>query len=107
LRRGVLFHQDNAPAHTSRQALAAIQNSGFELLQHPPHSPDLAPSDYYLFTQLKEFMNGRKFTDYKDVICAANDRLEGQDEQFFRNGIRALEKRWNKRISVAGDYVEK
>jgi len=24
LRRGVLFHQDNAPPHTSSQALAAI-----------------------------------------------------------------------------------
>jgi len=25
----------------------------------------------------------------------------------FYNGIRALEKRWNKCISVAGEYVEK
>ena len=56
LRRGVLFHQDNAPAHTSSQALAAIQNAGFELLRHPPYSPDLAPSDFYLFPKLKEFM---------------------------------------------------
>ena len=34
LRRGVLFHQDNAPAHTSSEALAAIRNAGFELLRH-------------------------------------------------------------------------
>jgi len=31
--------QDNAAAHTSTQALAAIQNAGFELLRHPPYSP--------------------------------------------------------------------
>ena len=42
-RHRVLFHQDNAPAHTSSQALAAIRNVGFELLPHPLYSPDLAP----------------------------------------------------------------
>ncbi|EFN85370.1 hypothetical protein EAI_14585, partial [Harpegnathos saltator] len=25
----------------------------FELLPHPPYSPDLAPSDYWLFADLK------------------------------------------------------
>ena len=70
LRRGVLFHQDNAPAHTSSQALAAIQNAGFELLRHPPYSPDLAPSDFYLFPKLKEFMKWRKFADDEDVILS-------------------------------------
>ena len=107
LRRGVLFHQDNAPAHTSSQALAAIRNAGFELVHHPPYSPDLAPSDFYLFPKLKEFMKGRRFADDEDVICTANGWLEEQDKQFFYNGIRALEKRWTKCISVAGDYVEK
>jgi len=60
LRRGVLFHQENAPAHRSAQALAAIQNAVFELLHHPPYSPDLAPSDFYLFPKLKEFKKGQK-----------------------------------------------
>jgi len=45
LRHGVLFHQDNAPAHTSSQTLAAIRNVEFELLAHPQYSSDLAPSD--------------------------------------------------------------
>jgi len=39
--------------------------------------------------------------------CMANGWLENQEQQFFYNGIRALEKHWTKRISVAGDYVEK
>ena len=45
LTRGVLFHQDNAPAHTSTVAMAAIQKCGFQLVEHPPCSPDLAPSE--------------------------------------------------------------
>jgi len=49
----------------SSQALATIQNAGFELLRHPPYSPDLTPSDFYLFPKLKEFVKGHKFADDK------------------------------------------
>jgi len=107
LRRGVLFHQDNSPPHTSSQALAAIPSAGFELLIHPPYSPDLAPSDFYLFPELKEFAKGRKSADDNEVVCVTNSWLDGQDQQFFYNGIRALEKCWTKCISTEGDYVEK
>jgi len=54
----VLFHQvhqDNTPVHTSSQALTAIRNAGYKLLSHPSYSPDLVPSDFYLFPKLKEF----------------------------------------------------
>ena len=45
-------------------------------------------------------------SDDNDVICTAYGWLEDQEEQFFYNGIRALEKCWTKHISVAGVYVE-
>jgi len=35
----VTWSQDNASDHRSAQALAAIQNAGFELLRHSPYSP--------------------------------------------------------------------
>ncbi|UYV82441.1 hypothetical protein LAZ67_21002182 [Cordylochernes scorpioides] len=43
--RKIVYHQDNAPSHRSLQAMAAIHDSGFELLPHAPYSPDLAPSN--------------------------------------------------------------
>ena len=49
LAAGVLLLHDNAPVHKSRAAQAAIPECKFEQLNHPPYSPDLAPSDYYLF----------------------------------------------------------
>ena len=52
-------------------------------------------------------MKGRKFADDEDVIYTASGWLEDQDQEFFYNGIQALEKRWTKCISVGGDYVEK
>ena len=41
-------------------------------------------------------MKGRKVSDDEDVICTANGWLKDQEQQFFCNGIRALEKRWTK-----------
>lgn len=51
--RGVLLLHDNAPVHKSHVAMAALRNCGYETLNHPPYSPDLAPSDYYLFPKWK------------------------------------------------------
>ena len=54
LTKGVLFHQDNAPAHKSVVAMAAVHDRGFELVDCPPYSPDLAPCDYFLFPNMKK-----------------------------------------------------
>ena len=54
LTKGVLFHQDNAPVHKPVIAMAAIHDCGFKLIEHPPYSPDLAPSDFHLFPKLKQ-----------------------------------------------------
>lgn len=107
LRAGVLFHQDNAPAHKAAVAMAAIQETGFELLEHPPYSPDLAPSDFYLFPRLKERLRGKKFEDDSEVMAAVEAFWEGQEKEFFSKGILGLEKRWTKCIDLLGDYVEK
>ncbi|XP_078038121.1 histone-lysine N-methyltransferase SETMAR-like [Augochlora pura] len=43
--RGVVFHQDNARPHTSIVSRQKIQELGWDVLMHPPYSPDLAPND--------------------------------------------------------------
>ena len=52
--KGILFHQDNAPAHESVVAMAAVHECSFELVDHYPYSPDLAPSYYFLFSNMKK-----------------------------------------------------
>ena len=105
--RGVLLHQDNAPPHTSQVAKAAIQESGFELIDHPPYSPDMAPSDYFLFPNLKSCLRGKRFESNYDVISCVNEHFEGKDKGYFREGVLKLEKRCDKCIKVEGHYIEK
>lgn len=104
--RPLLLH-DNAPAHTAQVAVHAATTAGFEILPHPAYSPDLAPSDFYLFCQLKRPLRGHHFESNEEVITLANQWLEDQPAEFYTNGIRALRDRWHKCIDRQGDYVEK
>jgi len=52
--KGVLFLQDNALAHQALATQKKLAYLNFQYLDHPPYSPDLAPSDYHLFPGLKK-----------------------------------------------------
>ena len=84
--KGVLFHQDNAPAHKSVVAMAAVRDCGIEVVDHPPYSPELAPSDYSLFPNMKKKNNtwlGSSIGSNDEVISAVEDFFEDQDENFY------------------------
>ena len=61
LKKGVILQHDNAPPHRARQTVEKIEEMSWELLQHPPYSQDLVPSDFHLFGPLKESLGGIKF----------------------------------------------
>lgn len=48
-RRGVILQHDNARPHIARTIRDTLTRLDWEVLPHPPYSPDLAPSDYHLF----------------------------------------------------------
>ncbi|GFW39753.1 histone-lysine N-methyltransferase SETMAR [Trichonephila clavipes] len=56
-RKGVVFHQDNARSHTSLVTCQKLLQLEWDTMPHPPYSPDLAPSDYYLFRSLLNFLD--------------------------------------------------
>ena len=48
-RKGVIFHQDKNRPHTSLVTRKKLLVLRWEVIPHPPYSPDFAPSDYHLF----------------------------------------------------------
>lgn len=105
-RKKILFHQDNAPCHKSFKTMEKICELGFELLPHPPYSPDLAPSDYWLFSDLKKTLRGKRYGTDEEVIAETEAYFEGKDKSFYKSGIERLEKRWNDCIASKGDYFD-
>jgi hypothetical protein len=53
----VLLQQDNTKPHTAAATKKKCEELELELLPHPAYSPDLAPSDYYLFRSMAHFLN--------------------------------------------------
>ena len=80
---------------------------GWDLLKHPPYSPDLAPSDYHLFGPLKQHLRGKHFRNDDEVKEAASEWLCSQPSEFYAEGIDKLIDRWDKCVQKEGDYVEK
>jgi histone-lysine N-methyltransferase SETMAR len=107
LAKGVLLQHDNARVHTCKLSMNAISECGFELVPHPPYSPDLTPSDYHLFRFLKSDIKGRSFADNEEVIDFVEQWIQSKNEEFFSSGINELPKRRTKCIEIRGNYVEK
>jgi histone-lysine N-methyltransferase SETMAR len=69
-----LLH-DNASEHRSALFKDFLANNNVAILEHPPHSPDLAPADVYLFPQLKSALKLWVFGDTTDIIKNATVEL--------------------------------
>jgi len=102
----VLYHHNNALSHTSLKAMAKLDQLRFELVTHPPYSPDLAPSDYYLFPNLKRGFQRKRFTSNEEVIAETEAYFESLDVSYYRKSIEMLENRYTKYIALKGNYVE-
>ena len=84
LSKGVLLQQDNTRVHTCKVAMDAVERNGYELIPHPAYSPNLAPSDFFLFPNLKKDICGFHFWSDKEVVMAVEELVNGKDPDFFQ-----------------------
>ena len=103
-KKKVLFHQDNVPYHNSITMMAKLHELHFELVPHPPYSLDLAPSNYWLFADLKIMLQGKRFGSNEKVISETEVYFETKDKLFYKKGIELLGKHWNQCIILEGNY---
>ena len=71
-----------------------VEQNGYELIPHLAYSPDLAPSDYFLFPNLKKDIRGRHFQSNEEVVAAVEEWVRDKDPCFFSSGLMALEHCW-------------
>ena len=101
----ILLH-DNAPSHTAKPVKEPIEAFSWEILSHAAYSPDLAPSDYYLFASMGHALSDQHFTSYENVRKWLDDWFASKERQFFWLGIHQLPDRWGKCIASDRHYFE-
>ena len=89
LHHGIIFHHNNTPAHSSQIVRDVLREFWLELLPHPPYSPDLAPSDFFLFSNLKEHSK-----------ASSKTWLTKWSADYFKNGIKGWKHCLEKCIST-------
>lgn len=100
----LIFHQDNARPHIESSVKTYLENTGWEILPHPPYSPDFAPSDYYLFRSMQNALTGTRFSSFEEVKNWAGLFLASKDRTFYKSGIQKLPELWSKVVASDGQY---
>jgi hypothetical protein len=88
-----MLHDNDCP-HTAAATQDLIPIFGWEQFNHPPYSPDLAPSDFHVFLHMKTFLGGCCFHD--EVRVAVNTWFALQVASFYEAGIQKLVPRYDK-----------
>ncbi|GBN55167.1 hypothetical protein AVEN_231701-1 [Araneus ventricosus] len=56
LSSGVVLLHDKARPHTAIRTGEVLRKFKWDVFQHPRYNPDLAPSDFHLFTAMKKWL---------------------------------------------------
>lgn len=97
---------DNATPHRTKAVKEMVQGFGWESLAHAAYSPDLAPSDYYLFSSMGHALAGQRFRSFENVKNWLTDWFAQMDERWFWCGIHKLPERWSRCVASDGNYFE-
>jgi len=102
----VILQHDNARLHVAQAVKTYLETLKWEVLSHPPYSPDIAPSDYHLFRSMTHSLSEQKFSSYEDIKQWVDWWIASKDGDFFRRGICMLSERWEKVVASDGQYFE-
>jgi hypothetical protein len=98
---------NTARRHTAARTNALIKLFNWEIFDHPPYSPDLAPSDYHLFTKMKVWLATQRLHTIEELMNGVSNWLHNLAVPFFDEGLQKLVPWYNKCLNVNGNYVEK
>ncbi len=107
LSHSVILLHDNARPHSATITRLLLEDFKWDVFQHSPYSPDLTPSDYHLFLQLKSALGGLRFQSNAEVIAWCRKFFQNLDTANYSRGISKLVDRFEKCLEKYGDYVEK
>lgn len=99
---GFFLHMDNARPHLVHEKLKEL---GIKRLEHPPYSPDLAPSDFFLFGYLKKLLEGEEFDSEIELF----DRVTEILKEISKSVLKSVYDEWMNRLLIVqeskGNYV--
>ena len=75
---------------------------GIKTVPQPPYSPDLAPSDFWLFPKLR----GCRYETIESMKAAVTKVIDTLTQEDFHGALKKLLEQYNKCIAAGGDYFK-
>ena len=94
----MIFQHDNARPHVAKVVKETLEALNWDVLPHPPYSPD--------FQLMAHGLAEQHFTSYEEAKNWVDSWIASKDEEFFKRGIRMLPERWSKIVERYGQYFE-
>jgi hypothetical protein len=85
----VLLHKNARPQATVRTR-ALLEHFNWELFDHSPYNPDLAPISSQLFTYLKNWRAPQRFSNNDDLMEGVKTWTSSQAADIFDTGLQKL-----------------
>jgi transposase len=92
--RKLVVHADDARVRTAQKCRTFWEENGLRLALHPPYSPDLTPSDFFLFDYVKERLKGTMFPSYEELLDAIGEVVTGIESEI----LTAVFEHWMERL---------
>ncbi len=95
---------DNARPHYHRVVLDYMGRHDWEILEHPPYSPDMNPCDFDVFHRIKRQLKGVSFPSPAMLVASYDQRIRDLNEAHSFPGIYNLPRVWESIITNNGSY---
>jgi len=99
------LHMDNARPHNSKDSTDFIERHKFVRMPHPPYSPDLAPSDFYLFGTIKDRLRSIQGHTAEELFQNVEEILNAISGEEIERVFLDWMERCRKVIASNGDYI--
>jgi hypothetical protein len=79
-----MLHFDNAPVQTIEAVRENLASFGFRRMAYPLYRPDLAPCDFFLFSEMKQAFVMQHFATIDDLLMSVEAFLRGLSADFLQ-----------------------
>lgn len=91
----VILRKDNTPAHKAAFTYLGIDLLGFDVLDHPPYSQDLAPINFVIYPLINSQLKGVKI------------KFQDSDELKYATIVSKIDSSWYMHSSVFCSWLKR
>jgi hypothetical protein len=104
--RKLMIHADNARPHVATMTQQFLEQNSTKTVPRPAYSPDLTPSAFDLFGNVKQLLAGQEFPDGEALLRGLNAIFAGIEKVTLESVFLEWMERPRRCINTGGEYVD-